>query len=58
MYRYGIRLGLIVERIMLNKNRRKIKESLIKIIVDDGGAIKRFDLQSPIKVVRYWWIKN
>lgn len=53
MYRYGIRLGLIVERIRLNKNRRKIKESLIKIIADDGGAIKRIHLQSPIKVVRY-----
>lgn len=58
MYWNGIRLGLIVERIRLNKNRRKIKESLIKIIVDDGGAIKRIYVQSPIKVVRYWWIKN
>jgi hypothetical protein len=53
MYRYGVRLGLMVERIRLNKNRIKIKESLIKIRVDDGGAIERIHLQSPIKVVRY-----
>ncbi len=58
MYRYGVRLGLMVERIRLNKNRIKIKESLIKIRVNDGGAIKRIHLQSPIKVVWYWWIKN
>jgi endo-1,4-beta-mannosidase len=42
----------------LSQNPTNIKESIIKIVADDGGAIRRVYFQSDIKVILDWRIKD